>query len=205
MASTRVSYTIEAMTARTHDLAAFTALAMVVITNPPETVRLSTALLALLANQLGGVAPDIDQPTAPLWRNLPEGHFMGKIFGKLVGGHRFLSHSLLGFALFAWLSNLLLQFLHPVMPHVDITLVWYAFLVGYASHLIMDTFTKEGVPWLLPIPLKFGLPPLKKFRLTTGHFVENFMVLPLLFIFDFWLFARNYNFLVALLHQHIVH
>jgi inner membrane protein len=193
------------MTARTHDLAAITALAVLVLAYPPEAVRLSTVLLAIFANQLGGVAPDIDQPTAPLWRNLPEGHFFGKVFGKLVGGHRFLSHSILGFALFAWLSNLLLHFLHPLMPHVGITLVWYAFLIGYASHLVMDTLTKEGVPWLLPIPVKFGVPPVKKFRITTGKAVENLVVLPGLLIFDLLLFAHNYNLLVMLLHQHIVH
>jgi len=192
------------MTARTHDVAAITVLAVIVLLWPPETIRLSTVLIAVLANQLGGVAPDIDQPTAPLWRNLPSGHFVGRIFGKLVGGHRFLSHSLLGLALFSWLANLLLRFTHPLMPHVDITLVWYAFIIGYASHLAMDTLTKEGVPWLLPIPFKFGIPPLKKFRITTGHAVENLVVLPLFILFDVWLFATHYNLLVMLLHQHIV-
>lgn len=191
------------MTARTHDLAAITTLAVVVLVNPPEAVRLSTVLLAVFANQLGGVAPDIDQPTAPLWRNLPEGHFFGKIFHRLAGGHRFLSHSLIGFVLFAWLSDLLLHFLHPIMPHVDITLVWYAFLIGYASHLVMDTFTKEGVPWLLPIPYKFGLPPLKKLRITTGKAAENLVVLPAFIIFDLWLFSAYYNQFVQLF-QHFI-
>jgi inner membrane protein len=186
------------MTARTHDVAAITALAVAVLVNAPDSLRLSTLLLAVFANQLGGVAPDIDQPTAPLWRNLPEGHFFGKIFHRLAGGHRFLSHSILGFALFVWLSNLLLHFLHPIMPHVDITLVWYAFLIGYASHLVMDTFTKEGVPWLLPVPYRFGLPPFKKSRITTGKAVENLVVLPAFIIFDIWLCASHYTQFVTL-------
>ncbi|MEJ0073342.1 MAG: metal-dependent hydrolase [Candidatus Saccharibacteria bacterium] len=189
------------MTARTHDVAAITALGIAVLLYAPGPVRLSTLLLAVLANQLGGVTPDIDQPTAPLWRNLPEGHFVGRVFGKLVGGHRFLSHSILGFAIFAWLSNLLLHSLHPIMPHVDILLVWYAFLIGYASHLVMDTLTKEGVPWLLPIPIKFGVPPLKKFRVTTGHAVENLVVLPALVLFDIWLCSSHYHTFVSLLHH----
>ncbi len=187
------------MTARTHDLAAATALAVAVLLYAPGPLRLSTLLVALLANQLGGIAPDFDQPTAPLWRNLPEGHYVGKVFGKLLGGHRFISHSLLGFALFAWLANLLLHFLHPIMPHVDIQLVWYAFMIGYGSHLVMDTFTKEGVPWLLPVPFKFGLPPVRKLRITTGHFVETLIVLPGLAVFDIWLFAGHYNQFVVLL------
>jgi inner membrane protein len=192
------------MTARTHDLAAITALAVVVLAYNPGHLTLSTVLVGLLANQLGGIAPDIDQPTAPFWRNLPEGHFVGRFFGKLLGGHRFISHSLLGFALFAWLCNLLLHFLHPIMPHVDITLVWYAFLVGYASHLVMDSFTKEGVPWFLPIPFKIGFPPVRKFRVTTGKGVEALVVFPALLVIVIWLFARNYDTYVAMLH-HVVH
>lgn len=187
------------MTARTHDLAAATALAIVVLAYAPEPLRLSTLLVALLANQLGGIAPDIDQPTAPLWRNLPEGHYVGKVFGRLLGGHRFISHSLLGLALFAWLANLLLHFLHPIMPHVDITLVWYAFIIGYASHLVMDTLTKEGVPWLLPVPYKFGLPPLRRFRITTGKAMETAVLLPALIGFDIWLFASHYYQFTSLL------
>jgi hypothetical protein len=72
------------MTARTHDLAAFTALLVLVLAYAPDSFRLSTLLLALFANQLGGVAPDIDQPTAPLWRNLPEGHFVGKAVSSAI-------------------------------------------------------------------------------------------------------------------------
>lgn len=192
------------MTARTHDLAAITALGVVVLVHPPEAVRLSTALIAVLANQLGGIAPDIDQPTAPLWRNLPVGKFFGRIFDRLLGGHRFLSHSLLGLALFGFLANLLLHFIHPLMPHVDIQLVWYAFLIGMASHLVMDTFTKEGVPWLLPIPIKFGLPPLRRLRITTGKKVESLIIFPGLLVIAIWLSASHYTELVNLLHHNLV-
>lgn len=192
------------MTARTHDLAAITAFGAALLIYFPHDVRISTLLLAVLANQLGGIAPDIDQPTAPLWRNLPEGHFVGKVFGKLLGGHRFLSHSLLGFALFAWLSDLLLHFLQPLMPHVDTGLVWWAFLIGYASHLVMDTLTKEGVPWLLPIPVKIGLPPLRKFRITTGGRMESLVVFPLLLALDIWLAASRYNDITAFVHNNLV-
>lgn len=53
------------MTGRTHDLAAFTALGIVVLANPPGAITLSTAILAVFFNLVGGIAPDIDQPTAP--------------------------------------------------------------------------------------------------------------------------------------------
>ncbi len=87
------------MTARTHDLAAITLLGVVFLSQPGRPLRLSTAILALLANLIGGITPDIDQPTAPFWRNLPVGKYFGKVFGALNGGHRFLTHSLIGVAL----------------------------------------------------------------------------------------------------------
>ncbi|HSX46038.1 MAG TPA: metal-dependent hydrolase [Candidatus Saccharimonadia bacterium] len=192
------------MTARTHDLAAITALGVVVLAQPLRTVTLATAIVAVFANLIGGITPDIDQPTAPLWRNLPVGKLFGKVFDELSGGHRFLTHSLLGLALFGFLAHLLLVFLHPIMPRVDIGLVWWAFMIGMASHLMMDTLTKEGVPWLLPIPVKFGFPPLKKFRVTTGHWVENFVVFPLLLLFNVWLYASHYEKLLTIVHHHLV-
>src|SRR5580704_1270200 len=161
------------MTSRTHDLAAITALGAVVLIEPLRTITLATALVAILANQIGGILPDIDQPTATLWRNLPEGKYFGKFFDKAAGGHRFLTHSLLGVALFGFLTRALLLFLHPIMPNVNAGLVWWAFLIGMLSHLVMDTFTKEGVPWLLPLPFKFGFPPLKAWRITTGKAIEK--------------------------------
>lgn len=191
------------MTARTHDLAAITALGIIALAVPLQSLTLSTALVAVLANQIGGIVPDIDQPTAPLWRNLPEGHVFGKVFGRLLGGHRFLSHSILGAVLFGLLAWLLLNFLHPVMPHVSTTVVWYAFLIGIASHLIMDSLTKEGVPWLLPIPIKFGFPPLKRLRVTTGKFAETLLVFPGLLALDIWLCAVHYRPLLAFIKFHL--
>lgn len=181
------------MTARTHDVAALTFLMVAVIVAPPGNMTVATALAAVLANQLGGIAPDIDQPTAPLWRNLPVGRYLGKVFGALVGGHRFLSHSLLGLGLFAVLAMLFLEFVQTLIPRVDIGFVWFAFIIGMISHLVMDTFTKEGVPWLLPIPFKFGLPPIRAWRVTTGKGVEMYVVLPLLIITTVWLASAHYD------------
>jgi inner membrane protein len=192
------------MTARTHDLAAITALGAVVLFEPLRTVTLATALIAILFNQLGGIAPDIDQPTAPLWRNLPVGKFFGKAVDKMLGGHRFLSHSMLGLVLFGFLVHLLLIFLHPLMPHVNIGYVWWAFAIGMLSHLVMDTLTKEGVPWLLPIPIKFGVPPIKKFRITTGKFVEHLIVFPGILVFDIIYCSTHYSELLSLIHTHLV-
>jgi inner membrane protein len=199
-------YTIDlrTMTARTHDVAAITALGIVVLIEPLRSLSLSTVIVCIFANLIGGITPDIDQPTAPLWRNLPVGKYIGKIFDKLLGGHRFLSHSILGLALFGYLVHLFLLFLHPIMHNVNIGLVWWAFFIGMLSHLVMDTLTKEGVPWLLPVPIKFGLPPLKSLRITTGKAVETLGVFPGLLLFNVYWYYTHYHVILALLHHDIV-
>src|SRR6266576_6759121 len=123
------------MTARTHDLAAITALGIVASVQTVRTITVATALLAVLFNQIGGIFPDIDQPTAPLWRNLPIGRFFGKAFDKLLGGHRFLTHSLLGLAMFGWAAHWFLHLLNLIIPKMDAHIVWWAFMIGMVSHL----------------------------------------------------------------------
>jgi inner membrane protein len=192
------------MTARTHDLAAITALGVVVLLQPERTVTLATAIIAVFANLVGGITPDIDQPTAPFWRNLPVGKYVGRIFDKMLGGHRFISHSILGLAIFGFAAHWLLIFLHPIMHSVNEGLVWWAFMIGMLSHLVMDTLTKEGVPWLLPIPVKFGFPPLKSLRITTGKAVETLGVFPALLIFNAIWYHAHYQRLLELVRRHIV-
>ena len=177
---------------------------VVVAVSPLPPLHLATILVALLANQLGGIAPDIDQPTAPFWRNLPIGGIFGRFIGKMLGGHRFLTHSLVGVALMGFLVHWLLTVLQPIMPHVQIDYVWWAFMIGMVSHLVMDSFTKEGVPWLLPIPIKFGFPPIRKFRITTGKAIESFIVEPTLIVLLIAICTVYYHVLVELFHNRIV-
>lgn len=186
-------------------MAAATALLGVVVMLPePPTVTLATAIAVVLANQLGGIAPDIDQPTAPFWRNLPIGGMFGKVIAKMLGGHRFITHSLIGMVLVGLLLNILLTFISPLFPSVQMHYVWWAFMIGMVSHLLMDTFTKEGVPWFLPIPVKFGIPPLRRFRITTGKWVEEFVMLPILFVGFAAICAIYYTPLLTILREHIV-
>lgn len=192
------------MTGRTHDAAAITALGAFAVFSTPQPVTLATVIAAILANQIGGIAPDIDQPTAPFWRNLPIGGLFGRAVDKLLGGHRFLTHSLLGLALFGFLARTFLIFIHPVISTVDIGIVWWAFMIGMVSHLVMDSLTKEGVPWLLPIPIKFGIPPLKHLRVTTGHFMENFVIFPALIALNVWFYGSHYHHMLVLLHRYVI-
>lgn len=179
------------MTGRTHDLAAFTALSYVVaIQNIPQ-ISLATAIVSVSANLIGGLTPDIDQPTADLWHKIPAGTLLGKILYPLLGGHRFISHSLLGIFLFGYGGHFLLDLMHSVLL-VDMGVVWWAFMIGYVSHLLMDTFTHEGVPWLFPIPIKFGIPPFKALRIKTGGLIEKSIVFPLLMVTTGYIYYSHY-------------
>lgn len=167
-------------------------------------MSLATIIAAVIANQLGAIAPDIDQPTAPLWRNVSFGRLFGKLFGRIMGGHRFLTHSILGLFIMGFLVHGLLTFVHPLFPKIDIDIVWWAFVIGMISHLVMDSFTREGVPWLLPIPIKFGFPPLRRFRITTGKAIENFIVFPLLIFIVVGLCTAYYPTFFDLIHGRII-
>lgn len=193
------------MIARTHDMAAITALiAVVVVMSPLPSLSLATILLSLLANQLGAIAPDIDQPTAPFWRNVSFGKLFGPSVTRLLGGHRFLTHSVLGVFLAGWLFHLLLQFISPLIPNVQTEYVWWAFMIGMLSHLIMDSFTKEGVPWLLPVPIKFGIPPVRRLRITTGKKLETYIIFPVLVLLVVALCSAYYPVLYELFQNRLI-
>ncbi len=186
------------MTGRTHDLAAFTAMTFILATQPIVPMTLPTALVALSANFIGGLIPDIDQPTAKLWNDMRGGHIFAKLISPLLGGHRFISHSLLGVLLFGFVSSQILKLMSTFLI-VDMSIVWWSFMIGFWSHLIMDTFTKEGVPWLFPIPIKFGLPPLSFLRIKTGGLLEKTFVFPGLLLINAYLFYTYYHKFIELL------
>lgn len=180
------------MTGRTHDLAAFTALNLILITGPLPHLTLSTALVALAANMLGGVAPDADQPTGDLWKKLPAGSILAKIFRPFIGTHRHLSHSFVGLILVGLLLRFILDKSQAVLL-VDMNLVWWSFMIGYFSHLLVDSLTTDGVPWLLPIPWRIGFPPLSFLRIRTGGFRERVLFFPTLLLINGLLFYFNYS------------
>lgn len=188
------------MTGRTHDLAAFTALGYLVVSYPVPDVSLSTAIGAVSANLIGGLFPDLDQPTAQLWRELPAGTLFGKVLSPLFGGHRFISHSLLGLFIFGLGAKYLLQGMSSTIL-TNMHLIWLAFLIGYLSHLIMDSFTKEGVPWLFPLPVRFGFPPSKFLRIKTGGLIEQLVIFPGLLIYNFYLYSEHYSKVLDYLHH----
>lgn len=117
---------------------------------------------------------------------------MGKLISPLLGGHRLITHSILGLVATGYLLRWFLEILHTVLL-VDMNIVWWAFIIGFVSHLIMDLLTREGVPLLFPIPIKFGIPPVKAMRPKTGGFFEKIIVFPLLIGLNGFLIYSNYE------------
>jgi membrane-bound metal-dependent hydrolase YbcI (DUF457 family) len=136
--------------------------------SPPATWQ--SLLGFLIAALLGGTAPDLDKPRQ-WWARL--------LAHTAFGGHRHLSHSLLGLIIFAVGFVLLAGAVAPLFA-MSATLVSVGFVAGYVSHLVLDSLTIEGVPWLFPIPTYYGLPPTSGLRLKTGGLIEQFVVVPLL-------------------------
>jgi len=191
------------MTGRTHDLAAFTTLTFIIATQPLMHMSLATVAIAIAANMIGGVAPDIDQPTGVLWHKIPAGTLLGKVAHPFLGAHRSISHSLLGAFLASVLMHLILNYTHTFLL-VDNNIVWWTFMLGYGSHLVMDTFTKEGVPWLFPIPIRFGIPPIKAMRITTGKLIETSFVFPGLLFLNGYLIYMHYGKFIDFVKNYIV-
>ena len=182
------------MTARTHDAIAFTSLVTVAAYYPPVNLTLLTVFVSLVGNVIGALLPDIDQAANRLWDLLPSGNEVGKILRNLFLHHRTVTHSLLGvfltYKLFLWLLPLLLN-----SATIDMTVVTWSIIIGYVSHLAADSFTKEGLPLLFPLQWKIGIPPLKALRITTGEWIENYLVLPGVGVYLVW-FVWTYQIMV---------
>lgn len=181
------------MTGRTHDMAAFTVLNLVVATQPMPNMTLATAFVAFSANMIGGLAPDMDQSTGALWRRVRGGALAAKFLAPLFGGHRNISHSILGIFVLGFLARFIMTIISTVLI-VDMDVVWNAFMIGLLSHLFMDLLTLDGIPLLFPIKWEFGFPPVRFFRFKTGGLFEKGLVFPgllLLNMYIFYLYHQN--------------
>ncbi len=183
------------MTGRTHDVAAFTSCIVVLVYTPtlPE-MSLVTIVAAFGANFIGGLFPDIDQPTSDLWDNFRLGTLFAKFIPKILGGHRHISHSIVGVWLIGYLSLKLLNYISTfLLININMQIVWYAFMIGVISHLIMDLITKDGIPLLWPLRWKIGFPPFKFLRITAGKFTERIIIFPSLLLYTGYLIFIHQN------------
>jgi inner membrane protein len=179
------------MTGRTHDLFAMTGLTIVLIYVPVPAMTLATAMAGFGANFLGGLFPDLDNASAEIWDKMRGGRIVGKIMPPLLGGHRYITHSLAGMALTGWLLQKLLVVLGQIVL-VDMNLVWWGFMIGMGSHLVADSLTREGVMWFFPIPWRIGFPPFKFLRIKTGGSLEKALIFPGLLVINGYLIYQHY-------------
>lgn len=105
------------------------------ITNTPET-----ACLFVLGGLIGGIFPDMDNPTSHMGKlSVPVSTFIatiGGFMGKKGAYHRGIMHDPLIYAV-----GLLLSYLYfpPLL----------GFFVGCMSHVFLDMFNPVGVPFML--------------------------------------------------------
>jgi inner membrane protein len=184
------------MTGRTHDLAAFTSINIYIATQQLPKMTLATAIVAFGAAMIGGLMPDIDDATSDFWDKIPAGTLIGRLIHPLIGHHRMISHSIVGIFIAGLLLKYLLTAINSVLL-VDMKIIWWTILITYLSHLIMDSLTKDGVPWLFPIPVRFGFPPFKFLRIKTGGLIENFIVFPGLFLLNgYYIYTHYVSYLI---------
>jgi len=99
--------------------------------------------------------------------------------------------------IYQFLKWLLPKFLNSNFVSVDIII--YSTMIGYLSHLVADSLTKEGLPLFFPLKFKIGFPPIKSLRITTDSWVEKYLVLPSIAIYLFWFISLNGSKLLNLL------
>lgn len=186
------------MTYRTHNVFGLAMLVAVTVNQSPQQLGWPTVILAMVANAIGSIAPDLDQASNRLWTLLPGGNLVGRVMKKIFGGHRAVSHSILGVFVF-YLLNLwgLPRLLNN--QFVDSEIVIIAFMIGYISHVAIDGFTEEGVPLLWPVPWKMGFPPVKSWRIKTGKWFEKWVVLPGIVVWIGWMTLIYWEKLIAVI------
>jgi inner membrane protein len=162
-------------------------------------IKLSPVLILalIISTILGSSAPDLDTPTGGLWRKIPAGGILSRVIKPaFIGGHRHLSHSLIGLVLFTGLFYLLLRIFH--MPLIlDTKYLILAYVAGHISHIFADMFTETGVPIFFPWDYHLGIPPVERWRIKTGHWFENLIVYPLVnmaLILVIYSYINNFHF-----------
>jgi len=112
------------------------------ITNPIANFML------LFATAVGASLPDIDEYNSSASRK-------SLINFSLILRHRGITHSLIGFLVFACSLYYLMNKLMPIKLDNFALLnywasLWLGLVIGYFLHLIEDSFSHQGVDWLMP-------------------------------------------------------
>lgn len=136
-----------------------------IFSHSPAVVFGGTAIAAVAA-----LCADIDTKNSMASKALgPITGALSYFIRTLFGGHRKITHSILGMILVATgVYAATLGFHWPIWIELSI-------LIGWASHIASDMLTREGCPLLWPVSkVKYGL-----HLVTTGKRVEKYLVRPL--------------------------
>jgi inner membrane protein len=164
---------------------------------PSDASNLANALALTIifygCAALGSLAPDIDNARSTVGKR---SGFISKGI-QHIAGHRTFFHSLLGLAVVGMLiwgaqyavglfmyNQLGLvageQLAAGVGPggniHSGTGVAFAGFLIGYFLHLVADSLTLGGVPWLWPNRTRFGFPPERSLRFKSGGREEPIVV-----------------------------
>ncbi len=123
----------------------------------------------LLFAVLGSITPDLDHPKSFISHLTLITRVLSYGFSEF--GHRTLLHSVLGIALWYVILKYLLPFVGIILGYYQIL----AFLLGYTSHLVLDSLTVRGIDWTWP----FGFIR-TRFIIKTGSIGELIFALLLL-------------------------
>ncbi len=139
---------------RTHLLFALVIFMIFILNTSLEPWIKLTFLIILV---IGSKLPDIDIPESKIGKETrPVSNILSVFFG-----HRGFFHSLLFIIIFSFILFLL------KIPYI----FTIALIIGYLSHLFLDSFTKSGINPLWPFNIKL------KGQVKTGRLLENILFL----------------------------
>jgi len=170
------------MTGRTHQILGLTVgLAAYFAASAPQYSPATLAAVGIFSS-IGGLLPDIDQSASEIWHTIPLGHAAAKIVDPFLE-HRNITHSLLGMIL-AGIGLFFLLKLFPDYWGIDTYMILIVTEAAYASHLLADSVTVEGIPLFWPVGWMVGIPPkpFEGMRIMTGKWFENLIIFPLIYI-----------------------
>ncbi len=142
---------------------------------------------------LGALTPDIDNARSTLGQKLGP---VSRGFQHLAG-HRTFFHSLLGMAIIGGVIWAAQYAVGLALYRAGLTATGEALgsgfspagflasgvgigfgglMIGYVLHLVADSLTEGGVPWLWPLKTRYGFPPSHRLRFKTGTVWEPIIV-----------------------------